>query len=156
MGITKAFAILVPVPEVHLVSGLETCESEGKVAFGSDAWELFRQVDEMRKGQAVEVFIYPSHSDSDKPLQMSAAWHGIYVGHIPSRRGRYPGDKRFRPASTQTDRPNWAVFWEIESLSEVPLSEQLQLGDFRMLVTNKRSNGDRRHLPHGPVLIQYP
>lgn len=154
MTITKEFAILAPVPEIHLLSGLETCENEGKVAFGSDAWELFREVDDIRKGKEVEVFIYPSHADSDKPLLMSAAWHGIYVGQVPSRRGRYPGDKRFRPESSQTDRPDWAVFWEIQNLYELPASAQIPLASF--VSASKKSNGDRRSIPHGPMLVKYP
>lgn len=152
--VTKEFAILAPVPEIHLISGLETCEKEGKVAFGSDAWELFREVDEMRKGSEVEVFIYPSHLDSDKPLLMSAAWHGIYVGQMLSRRGRYPGDKRFRPESTQSDRPNWAIFWEMENLCELPATERIPIPSF--VSASKKITGDRRSLPHGPMLVKYP
>ncbi|NER37437.1 MAG: hypothetical protein F6J93_26325 [Oscillatoria sp. SIO1A7] len=94
MGITKEFAILAPVPSVHLASAMETCDRrsapireahlsakrtyprsapireahlsakrtyrKGQVAFGSSAWELFRQVEQMKKSDLVEVFIYPS------------------------------------------------------------------------------------------------
>jgi hypothetical protein len=154
MTISKAFAILAPVAEPHLISGRETCDREGKVAFGSDAWELFREADEIRKGQPVEILIYPSHPESDKPLLMSIAWHGIYLGHLPSRRGRYPGEKRFRPDSASLDKSTWAVFWEVENLSELPISEQTPIAAFHPL--NKKASSDRRLLPHGPLLVEYP
>ncbi len=154
MGITKAFAILAPVPEVHLISGMETCDREGKVVFGSEAWELFRQVDTLRRGEAVEVFIYPCHADSEKPMRLEACWHGFYVGHVPSRRGRYPGDKRFRPQSAETDKPTWAVFWEIEDLEELPEIDYIPIASLRGF--DKKSDYALRTAPHGPLLIEYP
>ncbi|GAB4290941.1 MAG: hypothetical protein Fur0025_26000 [Oscillatoriaceae cyanobacterium] len=154
MTITKAFAILSPVPEVHLLSGLETCDLQGQVAFGSNAWELFRQVDEMRRGQEVEVFIYPTMADSQKPLQMKATWHALYVCHILSRRGRYPGDKRFRPESAVHDKPDWAIFWEVCELTQLPEAEQISLGDFRGW--DKKTDYALRSVPTVPVLVKYP
>ncbi len=154
MTITKTFAIVAPVSEPQLISGVETCDLEGKVAFGSDAWELFREADEIRKGEEVEVFIYPSHPDSEKPLIMSVVWQGIYLGHLPSRRGRYPGEKRFRPASAPLDKSTWAVFWEVQNLRELPASEQIPITSFQNL--NKKVSSDRRFLPHGPLLVESP
>ena len=154
MGITKAFAILAPVPKEHLLDAMETCDREGKIALGSEAWELFRQVDELRKGSEVEVLIYPCHADSEKPMRMEASWRGVYVGHQPSRRGRYPGDKRFRPPFAQTDKPTWAVFWEIRDLIELPDSDYIPMTSLRGL--DKKFDYSLRNGTHGPLLIEYP
>ena len=65
--------------------------------------------------QAVDVFIYASHA-ANQFLRSEATWHGRYIGHVNSRNGRYPGNKQYRPQSTNTDKPLWAVFWEVEDL----------------------------------------
>jgi hypothetical protein len=51
-------ALLAPVPLQHLVSGQSVCAAEGRVAFGSRAWELFRELDSLRKGLPVDVYVY--------------------------------------------------------------------------------------------------
>jgi len=81
-------ALLAPVPLEHLVDGQKTAESEGKVAFGSRAWEVFRELDTRRKGMPVDVYIYASHSDGQREFEVS--WHGRYVGHVEGRMGAHP------------------------------------------------------------------
>jgi hypothetical protein len=51
-------ALLAPVPLQHLRSGQTKAECEGRVAFGSRAWEVFRKLDALREGMPVDVFIY--------------------------------------------------------------------------------------------------
>lgn len=154
MSITKEFAILAPVPSVHLASAIETCDREGQVAFGSNAWELFRQVEQMKKSDLVEVFIYPSLVDSGKPIEMKACWHGLYLDHVPSRRGRYPGDKRFRPESALSEKPTWAIFWDVCELTELSEDDHIPLSKFRG--TDKKSDYALRTAPHSPIIVQYP
>ncbi len=153
MNIIKAFAILAPIPEEHLISGLETCASEGKVVFGSDAWELFRQVDQMRKGSEVAVFIYPCYPDSEKPLRTEIAWRGIYTGHIPSRRGRYPGDQQLRPKSTAGEKPTWAVYWEMQQLTQLSETEFVPMASLRAIDKKALQAG---RVPHGYMMINIP
>ena len=43
------FAILAPVPREHLEEAPGVSASTGHVAFGSDKWELFRDIDARRK-----------------------------------------------------------------------------------------------------------
>ena len=57
-------ALLAPVPLVHLEDGANICHEKGKVAFGSRSWEVFRELDELRKKQPVPVLIYASISDA--------------------------------------------------------------------------------------------
>lgn len=160
MSTTNSFAILAPVPEIHLISGQETLAQLSnepnteivKLAFGSMAFEVFRQIDELRKSQSVEVFIYASDSTADQPLHTQASWHGVYIGHVPSRNGRYPGNKKFRPPSTLTDKPTWAVFWEVQELEL--LEKPIEIASLKGL--HKKSHYSSRFSPEGPLLIEYP
>lgn len=56
-------ALLAPVPLEHLLDGETTARTEGKVAFGSRKWDTFRQLDALREGMPVDVYIYASHPD---------------------------------------------------------------------------------------------
>lgn len=151
MNQTNDFAILAPVPEMHLVSGQEVCDRETKVAFGSMAFELFRKADELRRNEPVEVFIYASYAETDRPLRSEASWHGLYIGHVPSRSGRHPNGSRFRPPTTANDRPTWAIFWEVEQLE--PLSSPISIASFKGL--GKRSKYTSLFIPEGPLLVEH-
>jgi hypothetical protein len=108
METTRKFAILAPVPEIQLISGLEAIAAQvdsdditslglPKVAFGSMAFEILRKADELRKERTVEVLIYASDAEGDRPLNSEVGWRARYIGHLPSRSGRYPGKSLFRP-----------------------------------------------------------
>ncbi|BAY07718.1 hypothetical protein [Calothrix sp. NIES-2098] len=158
MAKTTSFAILAPVPEMHLLSALETMEKLDselsdetiKVAFGSMAFEVFRKADELRAGKEVEVLIYASDC-IDQPLNSEASWQGLYIGHTNSRNGRYPGKSKFRPASTATDKPTWAIFWELQELKR--LKTPIAIASLKAL--GKKTNYTSRFIPEGPLLIEY-
>jgi hypothetical protein len=160
---THAFALLAPVPEMHLISGLEAIAAQldskdlpsdhsPKVAFGSMDFEVFGEVEKLRGGKAIEVFIYASQSKGEQPLNPEVTWRGLYVGYVASRRGRYPGKTVYRPASTMSDAPTWAVFWEIQELELV--KTPIPIGSLRG--KNKKANYQARFIPEGSVLIEYP
>jgi hypothetical protein len=50
-------ALLAPVPLEHLEDGIDICRKQGKVAFGSRAWEIFRELDALRNGRPISAFI---------------------------------------------------------------------------------------------------
>lgn len=160
---TRAFAILAPVPEMHLTSGLEAIAAQldsdelspsdaPKVAFGSMEFEMFGEAEKMRAGKAIEVFIYASHAKGDQPLNPEVTWRGLYTGYVGSRRGRYPGKSIFRPLAAANDSPTWAVFWEVQQLER--LKTPIPIG--RLRGKNKKTNYPPRFIPDGPVLIEYP
>jgi hypothetical protein len=162
MDTTRKFAILAPVPEAHLVSGLEaiadqansddiTSQALPKVAFGSMAFEILRKADELRKGQAVEVLIYASDAQGDQPLNSEVLWRARYIGHLPSRSGRYPGKSQFRPKAA-TEKPIWAVYWEVQELEK--LKTPVPIASLQML--GQKANCKPRFVPDGPVLLEYP
>ncbi|WP_156804929.1 hypothetical protein [Synechococcus sp. PCC 6312] len=158
MTSTHAFAILAPVPEMHLASGLEAvsiqldADLKPKIAFGSNAFEVFREVDKLRDGKLVDVFIYASHSQEDQSLDRMVTWKATYIGHVESRRGHYPGNKKYRPESTKTDSPQWAIFWEVEGLEKlrtsIPIGTLMGLNSTRLYAP--------QFAPEGPVLIEHP
>ncbi|MEP0922464.1 hypothetical protein [Leptolyngbya sp. ST-U4] len=160
---TKAFAILVSVPEMHLISGLEAIAAQldsedlppdqlPKVAFGSMDFELFGEVEKLRGGKAIEVFIHAADAKGDQPLNPEVTWRGWYVGYVASRRGRYPGKSIYRPPSTATDPPTWAVFWEAQELEQ--LKKPIPIGHLRG--KGKKTSLQARFIPESPVLIEYP
>ena len=162
MEITRKFAILAPVPEIHLTSGLDTIaaqlssdeETSGlpKIAFGSMAFEIFRKADELRRDRIVEVLIYATDAQGDQPLNPEVGWRARYVGHLPSRNGRYPGKRQFRPASTATDKPIWAIYWEVQELER--LNKNVPIGTLQGL--GQKSQYKPRFIPDDPQLIEYP
>lgn len=160
---TRAFALLIPVPEVHLISGLEAIAAQldsdelppdhlPKVAFGSVEFEVFAEVEKLRAGKAVEVLIYATESKAEQPLNPEVTWRAKYVGYVGSRRGRYPSQAIFRPKSTATDKPIWAVFWEVQELEQ--LKTPIPIGQLRG--KNKKANYQPRFIPDGPVVIEHP
>lgn len=159
----RAFALLAPLPEIHLISGLEAIAAQldsddlppdhlPKVAFGCMEFELFGELEKVRNGKAIEVLIYATDAKGEQPLNPEVTWRGLYVGYVGSRRGRYPGKAIFRPKSTATDSPTWAVFWEIHGLER--LKTPIPIGKLRG--KNKKTNFQPRFIPDGPVLIEHP
>jgi hypothetical protein len=161
MRSTLDFALLAPIPEVHLISGVEAIaaqldaennDEKPKVVFGSMAFEVFRQADELRRGSPVNAFIYASDSKEDQPLNPEVSWRAVYVQQVPSRNGRYRGNPLCRPSSTLTDKAIWAIYWEVVDLER--LKNPIPIGNLRGL--KQKSDFKPRFIPEGPVLIDYP
>lgn len=149
-------ALLAPVPLEHLQDGQEVCATEGRVAFGSRAWEVFRQLDALRGGMPVDVYIYASHSGRSPQFEVS--WQALYIRQVDSVNGAHPEDMRFRPPSTakyaDDNQGYWAVFWEVEALRELSEPRRIRLADFTGL--RKRRVYGRNFVPEGPLLIEHP
>jgi len=129
---------------------------EGRVAYGSRAWEVFRELDGLKKGIPIDAYIYASHTDG--PPSFEASWYGRYIGHVESVGGAHPAGMRYRPPSTaQYPSDNlgyWAVFWEVEQLREFASDERLRLADFTGF--GKRRAYATLFVPEGPLLVEHP
>ena len=149
-------ALLAPVPLEHLIAGAEVCERHGRVAFGSRAWELFRELDGLRDDKPVAVYIYASHSDSSLSLKVS--WHARYIGHVESIGGAHPDGMKYRPSSTEKypndKKDHWAVFWEVEKLRKLVPHDRIQTKEFCGFARRKKY--DRNFVPEGPIIISHP
>jgi hypothetical protein len=149
-------ALLAPVPLEHLTDGADIAKQEGRVAFGSKAWEVFRKLDTLRRGLPVDVYLYASHMDG--PLVLATTWRARYIGHVEAVNGAHPSGMRYRPPSTakypSDNQGHWAVFWEVEALHEVPPAERRRLADFTGF--GKRRSYGRNFIPEGPLLVEHP
>ena len=160
MDKTRKFAILAPVPEMHLHSGLESLNQQLDqdivppfVAYGSMAFERFNEIEELREGKSVEVFIYASHCEGDRPLNSEVTWKGLYIGlEKASGGGRYRGRVIHRPKSTASDRGPWGIFWRLTQLEKFQMG--LPIGKLQGLKAKKLYQD--RFIPEGPLIITYP
>jgi hypothetical protein len=144
-------ALLAPVPLEHLLDAQEIIETEGKVAFGSQRFDLFRQLDSERNGLPVDVYIYASRREGQP--EGETFWVARYVGRVESDLGAHPGGMRFRPRST-TDDTAFAVFWEVDALKSVAQSEWCQLSGLTGF--EKKKPYGKPFVPEGPILIEHP
>lgn len=128
--ITKDFAILAPVPEQHLITGLDAIAQQLDVdlpevppvlAYGSNAFEVFGKADQMRGEQYVDIFFFVSHAEN-QTFRPEVTWKAIYCKKVHSRRGRYPGKAFHRLSSTRNVKPVWAIFWLVQDLGYVEKS----------------------------------
>jgi len=149
-------ALLASVPIEHLVGGASVCKAKGKVAFGSRAWEVFRELDAVRDDVAIDVFIYASGNPRAEALEVS--WFGRYIGHVEGKNGAHPDGMRFRPPTTEkypTDnKGHWAVFWELDRLHELSPNERIATGRFVGYKSNKEYKTN--FVPEGPMLVIRP
>jgi len=149
-------ALLAPIPDVYMSEGQTMCQSQGKVAFGSRAWEVFRELDHLRHGLPVDVYIYRSHANPPSPLE--ASWRAVYIGHVESNGGAHPDGMTFRPPSTNIDPSDnqgyWAIFWELEDMLGIPPADRIRIADFTGY--GKRGSYKRNFIPEGPLLIEHP
>lgn len=150
-----AFSLLAPVPLEHLLDATAVCRAEGKVAFGSRAWEVFRELDVERNGAPVDVYIYASGDLGSAKIEVS--WRGRYIGHVEGKNGAHPDGLRFRPPSTAknpTDnKGHWAVFWELDQLNQLEPSERIPTGAFIGHKSGKLCA--KNFVPGGPVIVAY-
>ncbi|MBV7380586.1 hypothetical protein [Maritimibacter dapengensis] len=147
-------ALLAPVPEEHLISALDTQKSAGKVAFGSNAWQVFNELREIAGDQEIDVYIYASDSRKFGPPKVR--WTARYLGHVDSKNGAHPSGMTYRPTSTEQydadNRGHWAVFWEVDSLVELTKDEAIPMN----LLSGRNSHKAfvSNFVPHGPTLIE--
>jgi hypothetical protein len=150
-------ALLCPVPLEHLKDGEELCRREGRVAFGSQAWELFeRDLEGLRTGLPVEVYIYASHSPI--VVRPVVSWRARYVAYVRSIGGMHPQEEKRRPRSTRPEDHSahwkWAGFWEVENLRPLPSDEEIRISNLRSW--KSESHFKRNFIPEGPLLIERP
>jgi hypothetical protein len=145
--------LLAPVPLEHLQSGRDVCEAQGRVAFGSNAWENFRKLDLLLGGGPCRAWLYAS--DSAHLAKPMVSWSCTYLRHVESRAGRHPYDMLYRPASTAKyaadNAGHWAVFWEVTDLQP--------LGGAVIPVNKFFGHGNQKpfasgFLPKGPMIVE--
>jgi hypothetical protein len=108
-----------PVPAVHIVSAWETFQKEGKVAFGSNQYELLLSLN----GQAATIWIGASAG-----YVPSGGVSGVDIGKVlykarfveaefADRRGN-PQKPNLRPVSTAGDSA-WTIFYVVNEMKHL-------------------------------------
>lgn len=129
-----AVALLASVPEVLLISGREVCAKEGRVAFGSRDFLVFRQLESLLAGKSCDVFIYASLAANPQPGLPKVTWKAKYVRIHEARPDGSPPKGIIRPLSTESkprENKGWAVYWEVSDLEMLPRSEFLPISQLR-------------------------
>jgi len=152
---TKNVALLAPVPENLLIDGEQVCVAQGEVAFGSRAYQVFRDLDAERCGEPVDVYIYASHADGKRAAV--ATWTARYVRSVEATpSGRHPEGLGMRPRvgadAPGENRGHWAVYWHLANLRR--MARPLQIKDLQGLNASKcyRAN----FVPERPLRIEHP
>ena len=151
-----SICLLAPVPEEHLRSGLGVCINEGKVAFGSRAWETFFKLSEILKPAAIcDALIYASESETALSTP-TVTWRAKYLGFSESRGGAHKDRMRYRPQTTtwppSDNQGHWALFWEVAEPRELEPNDYIRIGSLfgyerpRKLLKN--------FVPHGPTIVE--
>lgn len=149
--------ILAPVPASIMRSALGTCAAEGKVAFGSGAWEVFERANQ-EYGEGIPVLIYPTHHDGDPDkvcVPGFVPFRAIYLGTTPATKlGMHP-NPAVRPAITingpSADTAS-SFFWEVSDLKQLSPPE-------RIAITSLTAEGQKKPFTnkftlHGPILVK--
>lgn len=147
-------ALLAPVPEILLISGREACAKEGRVAFGSRDFLVFRQLESLLAGKSCDVFIYASWAANPLPGLPKVTWRAKYLRVHDARPDGSPPKGIIRPPSTENDpRDNkgWAVYWEVSDLALLPKGEHLPVSQLRGFDSGKTYTKGFR--PERPLII---
>ena len=137
---------------------MNICRTTGYVCFGSDKWELFRELDSRRQGDEVPVLIYASHNENPADWGYVVAWCGMYIGSVEDTETKYVEQQAgHRPPTTQQyasdNAAGWGVFWKVRDLVELPVPQRREIREFQSFRTGR----DRENAaPRGPEIIKRP
>ncbi|MGH7614594.1 MAG: hypothetical protein ACREMW_11220 [Gemmatimonadales bacterium] len=152
------FAILAPVPLVHLESALTIAGQQPYVAFGSRKYELFEAIDRDRGSELVPVLIYPSHDEDRVEFDYKVSWSGWYVGSCSDQETKFADQRAGRRPPSAKAYPNdnasfWSTFWHVAALIRLPQHEHREIRD----LNNFRTGAERENAaPRGPERILSP
>jgi hypothetical protein len=154
------FALLAPVPLEHLIDGILITRARKYVSFGSQKWDLFRQIERERAGRPVPTLIYASQDESRSELKYKVDWLGWYIGSTEdSEEKRQDEHEGHRPPSTYNYRNlgdsayGWAVFWRVLGLVQVPRDQAHEIRELQSLRTGVARKAGA---PRGPERIELP
>jgi hypothetical protein len=144
-------AIYAPVPAVLLRSALETCNAKGRVAFGTNAQQLFEEIDS-EFGPGLPVIIYPTIHYGDPHGVGKLSFAATYIGFEKANDKGLHKNSTVRPSAVfdpkEPDTP-WLGFWEVKDLH--PLAARVAPGT--LTAKGKKTHLPKMFVPHGPLLV---
>jgi hypothetical protein len=146
--------LLAAVPCIHLNAALETCRQRGRVAFASDAKELFLRLEKEGLCSGLATLVYASRPELGHDglfVDKFAAFRGTLVRWVDANnQGKHP-DPMVRPVTTESDGPVWG-FWELSDFVRLSRPEYVRISDLRQRRGKKNFVSD--FVPHGPILVE--
>jgi hypothetical protein len=147
-------ALLAPIPAIYIVEGESVHAKHGRVAYGSDAWELFNRLRLDGVDKQLPVLIYASATESSH-LANEIALHKIVSSAVLDGFENSVGGKHRRPhlrtkRALETDS-KFALFWEIVNLNR--LSRPANLSSVRTLIATGKKGKILTEAPRGPIRI---
>ena len=144
-------ALLAPVPEVHLLSGLDRCRETGFVAFGSNAGMVLSELKGLvDPAHQADILFYASISKhAGRP---AARFRGRFVDFDGAVGGQAKKSwLEYRPISTAND-DGWMGFYLVSDLRELELPVSLAS------LTKRGNHGkfSSMFVPFGPIIIDTP
>lgn len=146
--IDHSLALLTPIPEIHLRSGLDVLKTKPEVSFGSNSFEIFRQLEVHAPKHAIPVMIYCSQEGEIKH-NFDVSWFGWYVRKEEPKNSR-PSDISLRPATAAHEK--WATFWHLTGLCELPAGKRVPIAKISKLTGGKWKPAPVR----GPTIVELP
>jgi hypothetical protein len=143
--------LLAPVPVVHLPDAVSVAREQGKVAFGTDSFDLFSRLQRVGAVGSLPVYVVASKTGHDVRAGGKALFdlnrihlRGRLTQVTPAdRRGRHPVPA-LRPGSAVESDGSWALFWELSDVEE--LAPPMPLARF-----TTRAGQPWLRVPEGPV-----
>lgn len=144
-------ALLTPVPEEHLISGVETCAERGAAAFGTDAGMTLAEFAALARDSTADVLFYASHAATAGAL--AATYRARFLRYEGARANGKAGPSAsdFRPPTTETDGP-WQSFFVVSDLRKLETPIPLA----RLSKLNGKGKLSAMFKPHGPLIIDTP
>jgi len=148
---TADVCLLTPVPLVHLQSGAAMSTAEELVVFGTDAWQVLRELQqEIDPQHPADVLFYASEDPA--PGSPKATYRARFVEYREAKGGKPGKDwKPYRPPSTQNDGA-FAGFYAVRGLHR--LSSPVEIRK----LPKRGGKGVLAHgfVPKGPLIIDTP
>ena len=149
--LTADVALLTPVPEIHLLSGVAVCAATGFAAFGTDSGMVLSEIRSLVDDEhPADILFYPSESSRSGPP--AATHRGRFAGYDGSISGKAKAAwADYRPPTTANDG-TWQSFYLVSELRA--LDRPILLSALSKQATKGKLA--KTFIPLGPLIIQTP
>jgi hypothetical protein len=156
MDARTTVALLAPVPEEHLISGLEACAEHGRVSFGSRDFLVFQKLDEILQKEPCEVLIYASWPIIPLNGPPKVTWRAKYRSSIDARSDGSPPKGVIRPSSTEKypgdNKGHWGIYWEVFEIERLSKEDRIPVSLLKGI--GSATTYKTTFIPERPLIIE--